>query len=240
MLALRTGEERWSMSRPRLQITGLLVALAAAGWLFAAPDAHAQAPTATITSATAEAGQQATVHLQASEIGPPGLGAWTVDVTYDSAVVAVAGCTPEHGGICNPAFGPSVVRVAGTAILGLEGDFTLANITFSCEHVGAAGLTLSLSVFADATLGEPQTINAGVVNGAVTCLEQGSGPPPVSAAGDVNCDGHTNSIDATLTLQFIAGLVNSLACQENADVDGNARINSIDALLILQIDAGLI
>lgn len=228
------------MSRPRLQITGLLVALVAAGWLFGAPDAHALAPTAKITSATAEVGHQVTVHLQAREIGPPGLGAWTIDITYDPAVVAVAGCTSEHGGICNTAFGPNVVRVVGTEILGLEGDFTLANITFACEHVGTAGLSLGLSVFADATLATPQTIPADIVNGAASCLEQGSGPPLAAAAGDVNCDGLTNSIDATLTLQFIAGLINSLACQENADVDGNARITAIDVLLILQIDAGLI
>ncbi|MBI4570589.1 MAG: hypothetical protein HY723_01465 [Chloroflexi bacterium] len=220
------------------------MALAAAGWLFGAPDAHAQGPTATsatatITPATAEVGQQATVHLQAREIGPPGLGAWTIDITYDSAFVAVAGCTLEHGGICNPGYGPNVVRVTGTEISGLEGDFALANITFVCEHAGAAGLTLGLSVFADATLATPRDIKPAVENGSVTCLEEGSGPPQ-GLLGDVNCDGRVNSIDATLVLQFVAVLIGALPCIENADVDGDGDIGPIDATLILQKDAGLI
>ncbi len=58
--------------------------------------------------------------------------------------------------------------------------------------------------------------------------------------GDVNCDSSVNSIDAALTLQFDAGLVSSLACEENADANGDGRVNRIDAALILQFDAGLI
>ncbi len=61
-----------------------------------------------------------------------------------------------------------------------------------------------------------------------------------SLIGDVSCDGVINSIDAALVLQFDAGLIPSLACEQGADVNGDGNINSLDAALILQLDAGLI
>jgi len=65
-------------------------------------------------------------------------------------------------------------------------------------------------------------------------------PTPPGLAGDVNCDTAANSIDATLVLQFDAGLVDALDCQQNGDVNGDASVDSLDAALILQFDAGLI
>ena len=58
--------------------------------------------------------------------------------------------------------------------------------------------------------------------------------------GDVNCDGSVNAIDAALFLQFNAGLVGSLPCEDAADVNSDGDITSVDAALILQFTAGLI
>jgi hypothetical protein len=57
---------------------------------------------------------------------------------------------------------------------------------------------------------------------------------------DVNCDGRTNTIDATLLLQFESRLVPSLPCASGADVNRDGDVNALDAVLILQYNAGLI
>lgn len=64
--------------------------------------------------------------------------------------------------------------------------------------------------------------------------------PGVGLKGDANGDGHTNSIDAAIVLQYVAGLVGSLPSLSNADVNHSGSVDSIDAALILQIDAGLL
>ncbi len=62
----------------------------------------------------------------------------------------------------------------------------------------------------------------------------------VSGSGDANCDGETTSVDASIILQYSAGLVASLLCTGAADVNQDAQINSLDAALVLQYAAGLI
>ncbi len=46
--------------------------------------------------------------------------------------------------------------------------------------------------------------------------------------------------DAALILQLEAGLVASLPCEENGDVDGDGEITSADAQLVLLINALLL
>ncbi len=48
------------------------------------------------------------------------------------------------------------------------------------------------------------------------------------------------AIDAALILQFVAGLIGTLPCLENADTNGDGDVSSVDAALILQFSAGLI
>ncbi len=66
-------------------------------------------------------------------------------------------------------------------------------------------------------------------------------PGPLDAlTGDVNCNGSVDAIDATLVLQFSAGLSASMPCAEGADVNVDGGITSVDAALILQFTAGLL
>ncbi|MCH7718986.1 MAG: hypothetical protein IIB21_05900, partial [Chloroflexi bacterium] len=75
----------------------------------------------------------------------------------------------------------------------------------------------------------------GIGAGAAYLFESGAGP-----IGDANCDGLVSSIDAALVLQFVAGLLSALACEDAADADGDGNLSSIDAALILQYSAGLL
>jgi TolB protein len=63
---------------------------------------------------------------------------------------------------------------------------------------------------------------------------------PLPVAGDANCDGVANSLDAAIVLQYSADLIDGLPCLEAADVNGDGRVDAIDAALVLQYDAGLL
>ena len=73
----------------------------------------------------------------------------------------------------------------------------------------------------------------------VNALSCGASLLATRGSGDANCDGATNSIDATLLLQHIAGLLNAIPCEDQADVNGGG-IDSTDVTLILQFEAGLL
>ncbi len=235
------------MQRPRslrsTALTRLVAVLALTAAAFGVSGAFAGGPTATIGSLSLGLGQQGQVSLRALGLSGSGLGAWTVDISYDAGVVSPTGCDPQHGGLCNTAYGPSTVRTTGVQIHGLTGDVTLATITFSCTGVGTSPLTLSLSVFADSTTGGPLPISAGISNGSVHCMAQPQPTPtPVNAGllGDVDCDHDVDSIDAELVLQYEAGLIHSLSCFDNGDINHDGHVHSIDATIILQLAAGLI
>lgn len=225
---------------------------AAAGAVFLAASlvslsgASAQGPTISVDSLNSYVGGVAKVEVNVSDAGPPGIGAWTIDLHFDPDVLAGVACTPEQGGgICNEAYDTNIARVVGTNIYGLEGDAPLASIGFACKKPGESALELTISVFVDATPGDPTDIDAKTVNGTATCSEHPqdpTAPPPGSdpkVAGDANCDGVVNAIDASLVLQFDAGIIHSLTC-EDADYNHNGHVDSLDAALILQKDAGLI
>jgi hypothetical protein len=58
--------------------------------------------------------------------------------------------------------------------------------------------------------------------------------------GDVNCSNEVDSIDATLVLQYGAGLLMEYACPDQGDTNGDGVSDALDAALILQFSAGLI
>jgi hypothetical protein len=72
-------------------------------------------------------------------------------------------------------------------------------------------------------------------NGGADTEVTGAGGGP----GDVNCDRQVSPVDAALILQLDAGLIQRLACPQNADINGNGRTDAVDASLVLQYVAGL-
>jgi hypothetical protein len=126
-------------------------------------------------------GEEGIAALRADVPDAPGLGAWTIDVTYDPDVVTATDCDGgDVNSVCNTEFGPDTVRVTGASALGEEGEVVLSNITFLCgDAEDTSPLTLTVNVFADATIGDPTDIDpATVVDGEVNCVEPA---PPTEA-----------------------------------------------------------
>lgn len=73
-------------------------------------------------------------------------------------------------------------------------------------------------------------------------------PPPTPTAtattapfaGDVDCNRVVNAIDVALMLQVSAGLLQTVPCPLNVDVNGDGQLSSVDPALVLQLLAGLI
>jgi hypothetical protein len=58
--------------------------------------------------------------------------------------------------------------------------------------------------------------------------------------GDDNCNRAVNTVDATLTLQLDAQLLDWLGCPQQSDVNLDSVTNAVDALLTKQYDAALV
>lgn len=179
-------------------IQTIMAAVAVAAFLvwrlMAAPVAADTPGTASLDTAVAFQGSQATVAVSA-DVPAPGLGAWTLGIGYDPAVVAPAGCTEDTAmQACNIAAGPGLVIIAGVDIYGLEGPVVLAEVAFECIASGSSALTLTVrDVFVDA---EREQIAYTLQDGRIDCLP----------GADLDHSGETNAIDALLILQGVAGL----------------------------------
>ena len=139
-------------------------------------------PTVTAAEVSAAVGDETDVPVQVTGFGPPGMGAWTFDISYDPDIISIVNCAAEPGsdaqGVCNPDYGDSIVRITGAVALGLEGDTTVGIITVKCEAAGTSPLTIVVDVLADATIGDPQELATHVTGGSVTCGDAAAGETP--------------------------------------------------------------
>ncbi len=164
----------------------LAAALVALGAFLLVSQASAVSGTLGISSPSIAPGATGTAELTAN-VPSPGLGAWTVDITYDPTKITVVTCAPTSGGVCNPAYAPTKVRITGASATGLIGSTSLGTITL--KAAGSAGnctttapLTLTTNVFADATVGAPAdiTITGGPTNGTISCAAVATAVPPTA------------------------------------------------------------
>ena len=155
-----------------------LIALGLAG------TASAQEELITIESASVAVGELAAVSVDARNIPEPGLGAWTVDITYDPQVLFASACIPDNGSVCNPGFDSQTVRITGASAGGVVGDASLGVLSFRCEAEGTSSLSLNVALLVDATIGDPQPIVAGSQSGSITCTAGGSTDPTPTPGSD--------------------------------------------------------
>lgn len=145
-----------------------------------------------IASGSGNVGEEVSLHLLALHVEEPGLGAWTVDVSYDPAVVSLVTCQPHEGSVCGPQYRHDTDRVTGATETGLVGDTVLATMTYRCEAAGVAPLDLDVSVFGDATPDRPAAIDYAVTNGSIACL---AGPETVGIGSLMLGVGERGSVD---------------------------------------------
>jgi hypothetical protein len=161
-----------------LSVAALVLAV---GWVVNSNGATAgSGPSVVVDSATIAVGETGTVDVSALDMADPGLGAWSLNVVYDPGVIEADGCTAQNGSVCNPAFAADTVRISGATAQGMPGDSVLASIGFRCTQVGSSALTLTVDTLADGTPGDPQDIDAAIVNGSVLCAVPATPttPPP--------------------------------------------------------------
>lgn len=129
-------------------------------------------PTVSMGSATIVVGESGEVVLSVLNFEAPGLGAWTVDVLYDTSLLTLTDCEAlQAASVCNPEFASDILRIVGATAAGLEGDTEIGRLAFQCNAAGEGTLALSIVTLADGTLGDPQLVAAHVEGGSITCNE---------------------------------------------------------------------
>ena len=150
----------------------------------------------------------------------------------------------------NGGIGPTVpAKVAGQAALDLDGDpdtspttvDVAGSVQVTCGQPAPTNTpTRTATATATATPSATATSPAAATATRTPTRTATRTPTTGGVAGDVDCNGTTTSIDAALELQNGAGLLASLRCPQNADVNRDRLVTSVDAALILQFVAGLI
>jgi hypothetical protein len=236
-----------------LSFVAIGAVLAALSFSLAASQAGASA-SIRIGSATASGGF-AMVTVEALDMPAPGLGAWSMDISYDPAVVTAATCSPENGSVCNPAFDSDTVRLVGAHSTGLEGDNLLATITFECQTQGTSAVTVALNAgatftgLADATPGGPLPIDATLQNGSVNCAGAAQTGPTIRIGSATAAPGASATVQVsalgvdppglgawTVDTFYDRGLITATACtpspggvcNPNYDVDA-VRVTGANA-----------
>jgi hypothetical protein len=126
-------------------------------------------------------------------------------------------------------------------LIGHEDDYYTTRITLHANHAGTA--TLRVTAFFEkqvCTEDPPPPMPPCFPHGFYATSPDIAIEVAPSDCGDANGDGVVNSLDATWTLQYAAGLILTIVPPWNLDVNGDGNIDALDATIILQHAAGLI
>jgi hypothetical protein len=170
------------------RLFGLLVSVAVAGAFgvgLLASQALGAGPTLSVPDVSQNLSERVTVNFRASDFGEPGLGAWTIDLVYDSTQVTAISCSSAANlSVCNADYSDHSVRLAGASAQGLTGDFAIASIVFECrDRAGMSPLTITPKDIYDATPAHLQRIEPALDHGSITCAVSGRLPTHMPEAG---------------------------------------------------------
>lgn len=186
-------------------------------------------------------GEQVTVGLLA-EVDPPGLGAFTIDISYDNNVIEPKMCSSASFASCDIAYGPETVRTTAGPVATTAALMALVEITF--EAKAGAGSVSPLNV----ELISLEDANAMDLVSSTTVVD-GEVAVANVVQGDNDCDGDEDAVDALKGLQFVAALgyqqepgcpaIGSEVASTFGDIDCDDDADAVDALQILRFVAGL-
>lgn len=161
------------------RLAALLIAGAGLAVFGGAPAARADVHAVGVESATVPPGATVTLDVTADATAP-GIGAYVVDVTYDSSLISVADCAAGPGAeVCNPTFKSNIVRLAGASPQGLTGHAVLGSLTVKAgDKDGIATLQITASELTDP---DGNDLGFVAVNGTVT-VKAGVSPTVLPAA----------------------------------------------------------
>ena len=156
----------------------------------------------------------------------------------EGAVYLVTGEADEDGSFsielpCD--LGPGDLTATATDKLKNTSEFSANLIT-----LGTGSCATDTPVATDTPLATDTPVPTNTPVATDTPVPPTDTPVPPKVCGDVNEDGVANSVDASLVLQFKAGLISSLPNESSGDVNGDGSLTSVDAALLLQFTAGLI
>ena len=134
----------------------------------------------TVGSATVAPGDTVTINITATS---DDLGAYRVDVHYDSSLVSATACTSTYGVCSIDIVAPDTVRMNGSNVAGITGtNVVLSTITFLAGPTdGTAALTVNPATLIVADTGGTSLV-VTPTNGAITILTSGSGEGPNATA----------------------------------------------------------
>jgi hypothetical protein len=126
-----------------------------------------------VTSSTAEPGHAGVLQVYAKDAFGSGLGAWTVDIEYDSDAITIVQCAPTiQISECNTSFGDETVRLTGARHNGKSGQrIVLAQIVYDCKDAeGESPLDVTTTNVQDG-MGQAW-VDYDELGGSVTCAER--------------------------------------------------------------------
>ncbi len=220
------------------RIVPIVVVLLAVVWLALVGRADGRVISLGIESDTVALGQTTTIAVVATSTAP-GIGAFTIDVTYDGALADATACTATAGACSIGKTADDTVRLAGAALGGLSGESTLGTITFVAGQTkGTTVLTVTIVRLADPS---GTTILLAPFDGVINIVD--------FTVGDGDCDGDVDAVDSLKELQYVVGLyvnqsgvcpdIGSSGATVFGDVDCDDDVDAIDSLKILRFLTGL-
>jgi hypothetical protein len=198
------------------------------------------------TTCSADLGSSLDVRVYLMDNGGVAYAGAGVYVTYVGVTSGGPGQSVWSGCVLKAAASATGVEDVGCAI-GLYPSYPQTNLGvmavfhFTCAASGTIrlGNEPGETTLTDNSLLEHR--DAGVDQLAINCGAGGATPTaPALLAGDANCNGRVDSVDALMILQRVAGLVGNLRCPSVDDVNHDSRLDARDAALVLQYIVGYV